>query len=114
CDDPSDTPSDHALLQGYGADRDGAVTHPVKGGGVDDVAPVVQHALEAGPVDQPQIALAAQAGDGIPFLARRDPTTWERRVVDEHGAGTCGDRVTQPVEVQPPLARRRGQADETR
>ena len=102
-DDPADAPGDHALLERRGADRDGAIAHSGKAGRLADLAAVEQHALEAAPVEEPQIALTADPRDGIPFLVAGHPPGRERRVVEKDDAGALGYRRLERRDVEPPL-----------
>jgi hypothetical protein len=103
-DDPPDAPGDHPLLHAGRADGHRPVAHPRQRRRLADLAPVVEDALEAAPVQEPEVALRAQPRDRFPLLVAGDPTRRERRVVDEHDARSVRRGSPQRLEVQPPLA----------
>ena len=113
-DDPADAPRDHPLLERRRADRDRAVAHPVERGRVERLAPVEEDALVAGPVEEPEVALAAEPGDRLPLLAARDPAGREGRVVHEDGARAVRRGRRERVEVETPLPVLRRERDEPR
>jgi len=90
-DDPADAPRDHPLLERGAADRHRPVAHAVERSGMRDRASVEQHSFEAGPVEEPDVAFAADRRDRVPFLVARDPSGRERGFVDEDDARPGGD-----------------------
>src|SRR6185436_17858205 len=68
-----------------------------------DTVTVEQDAFEPAPVEEPQVLLTADRGDGVPLLVARDPAGRERRVVQEHDACARADGGGQRVQVEPPV-----------
>ena len=69
-----------------------------------DTVAVEEDALEPAPVEEPQVPLTTDRGDGVPLLVARDPAGRERRVVQEHDACTRPDGGGERVQVEPPVA----------
>jgi hypothetical protein len=101
-DHPADAPGDHALLQRRRADGDGPIAHPGKRRRMPDRPPVKQHALESGPVQQPQVPPAADRGNRLPLAVARHPPGGKRRVVQEDHARALRDRGRQRIQIESP------------
>lgn len=80
---------------------------------MNDFQAIEQDALEAGPIEQPDIALTADGRDRVPLGAIGDPTGRERRVVDEYGPGALRDGCIKGVDIQSPSTGDRRQSDES-
>src|SRR5436190_22022361 len=97
CDDPADAPRDHPLVERRRTDGDGAVAHAVESCRMPHLATGEEGELEAAPVEEPEVPVAAEGGDRLPLLVARDPAGRERRAVDEDDAGPVADRASERV-----------------
>src|ERR1700730_15087658 len=75
---------------------------------------VVEDAFESAPVEEPKVALAAERGNGSPFIVTRDPPRWKGRVVDEHDPRSVGNGRLQSPQIEPPLTVDDPKRDESR
>ncbi len=79
-----------------------------------DGAVIEEDAFEPRQVEEPNVTLAADRGDGVPFLVARHPPRRQRRAADEQHARALVHCGLQDVEVEPPLAVGDPERDEAR
>ena len=113
-DDPTDPPGDHPLLERHAPHDDRSIAHVRKRSRMPDRAAVEEHAFEPRQVQEPHVALAADRGNGLPFLVAGDPPGRQRRAADEKDARSLVHGGPQNVEVESPLAVGDPERDETR
>ena len=113
-DHPADAPGDHPLLERRRTDGHRSLPHAGKRRRVVNPPAVEEDTLESRPVQEPEVALAADGGDRLELVRARDPAGREGRVVHEDDARPLVHRGAQCVEVETPLPVLHVEGDERR
>ena len=103
-DDPAEPPADQPLLHRDRADRHRSLAQAGERGRMHDGPAVEDDPLHQRPVEQPEVVLADDLGDGLPFLRLEHAAGRERRIHQEEDARARAGRGTEGVEVEPPRA----------
>src|SRR4029079_19020317 len=95
CGDVTQSKSRHRVRLAEREKRDGALVHAGQRRRADMLRAVEKNVLVRFVRQEPELALAAYAGDGLDVLARQDAAGRVVRRVDVNGAGLGGDRGSE-------------------